>query len=136
MTRASFHASSIWRYSVILFCFFLAPAKIGRIDVFQADKYAPYPRARTLFHEIRQLVTQRIDLDDKADFEFRLLAQIDQAIEDRFPVLVAGKVVIGDEKAAHPLGVIDPDNLFDVVGRAAARFAALDVDDGAERALV
>src|SRR5690606_34698163 len=60
----------------------------------------------------------------------------DQAIEDRLPVLVTGKVVVGNEETMHALAEIEPDDLFDVIGRAAPGFPALHIDDGAERALI
>src|SRR5450756_1644952 len=60
----------------------------------------------------------------------------DQAVEDRLPVLVAGEIVVGDEEGAQPLRVIRPHDELDILRRAAARLAALHVDDGAERALV
>ena len=72
----------------------------------------------------------------KPILSFSTCAQVDQAIEDRLPVLVAGEIVVGDEEAAQPLRVVDPHDLLDVVGRAAARHAALHIDDGAERALI
>ncbi len=72
----------------------------------------------------------------KLDIELLDLAQLDQPVEDRLPVLVAGEIVVGDEEAAQALRVVVAHDLLDVVGRAAARLAALDIDDGAERALI
>src|SRR6185437_5172440 len=46
------------------------------------------------------------------------------------------EIVVGDEEAVQSVGDVAADDLLDVVGRAAARLAALHVDDGAERALV
>jgi hypothetical protein len=60
-------------------------------------------RAR-LLDEVRDLVAQRIDLDDEADDGMLLVfAQLDQPVEDRFPVLVAGEIVVGDEEARDAL---------------------------------
>ena len=59
-------------------------------------------------------------------------AQLDQAVEDRLPVLVAREIVVGDEEAADALRRIGAHDRLDVVGRAAARFSPLHVDDGAE----
>ena len=36
----------------------------------------------------------------RLDLKPLLLAQVDEAVEDRLPVLVAGEVVVGDEEAA------------------------------------
>ena len=82
------------------------------------------------------LVAERIDLDDEVELEPLDLAHLDQPIEDRLPVLVAGEIVVGDEEAMHALAQLTPDDLLDVVGRAPPRLAPLHIDDGAERALV
>ena len=71
----------------------------------------------------------------KADLEPLLLAQFDQSIENRLPVLVAGEIVVRDEEARDVLSGVLPDDAFDVVGAPIARLAALNVDDGAERTL-
>src|SRR5262249_3270767 len=44
------------------------------------------------------------------------------------------EIVIGDEESIDTLGDVLSDNLVDILGGAAARFAALHIDDGAERA--
>jgi hypothetical protein len=62
-------------------------------------------------------------------------SQFDDPVEDRFPVLVAREIVVGDEEAVDALFEILAQDALDVVGTAAARFAALHVDNGAERAL-
>ena len=36
------------------------------------------------------------------DLEAVLLAQLDQPVENRFPVLVAGEIVVGDEEPRQP----------------------------------
>jgi hypothetical protein len=63
------------------------------------------------------------------------IAQLDQAVEDRFPVAVAGEIVVGDEEPGDALLRLRADDRLDVVGGAEARLAALHVDDGAEAAL-
>jgi hypothetical protein len=85
--------------------------------------------------ELRRLVAQGVDLDDQLDRDAFALAQLDDPVEDRFPVLVAGEIVVGDEERGDSLGEVAAQDALDVVGRAVARLAALDVDDGAERAL-
>ncbi len=51
------------------------------------------------------------------------------------PVAVAGEIVVGDEEVVDALREVLAHQRLDIVGRAAARLAALHVDDGAERAL-
>ena len=113
----------------------LGADEIGRIDVFQADEHAPDAGARRLLDEMRNAVAERVDLDDEGAIAAPDLAQKDQPVEDRLPILVAGEIVVGDEEAVDALGEIGAHDRFDVVGAAVARFAALHVDDGAERAL-
>ena len=62
--------------------------------------------------------------------------QLDHAVEQDFPVGVAGEIVVGDEEAVDALRIVGADDLFEVVGRAEAALAALHVDDRAEGALI
>ena len=91
--------------------------------------------ARRLLDEIRNAMAERVDLQDQLDAEFFAFAQFDQPVEDGFPVAVAGEIVVGDEKPGDALRRIGAHDRLDVVGGAVARYAALDVDDGAEAAL-
>lgn len=91
---------------------------------------------RAFLDEAIDLVAQRIDLDDEVEVELFHLTHLDQPIHDRLPILVAGKIVIGDEEAVDALRQVGPDDFFDVIGRTASRFAALYIDDGVEAALV
>ena len=70
--------------------------------------------ARAFRDEIGQLVAERIDLDDEAGVELLHLAQINEAIENDLPVLVAGEIVVGDEEGAQALGVIEPHDALDI----------------------
>jgi hypothetical protein len=63
-------------------------------------------------------VAERIHLDDEADIELLDLAQVYQAVEDRLPVFVAGKIVVGDEETVHAFGVIEAHDLLDIGGQA------------------
>jgi hypothetical protein len=45
---------------------------------------------------------------------------MDQPVEDRFPVLVAREIVVGDEELGDALRGVRPHDLLDVVGRAVA----------------
>ena len=80
-------------------------------------------------------MTQRVDLEHQADVEFVSLAQLDQPVEDRLPVAVPGKIIVGDEEPRDALRGVGAHDGFDIVGRSVARFAALHVDDGAKAAL-
>ena len=71
----------------------------------------------------------------KPILSFSDFAQVNESIEDRLPILVAGEIVVGDEKAVQSLRDVLADDLLDVVGRTAARLAPLHVDDRAERTL-
>src|SRR5579862_2035132 len=113
----------------------LGGEQIVGIDVFQADEDAGDAGALGLGNEIRNLVAQRVDLDQEAHIHAVFFTQFDDAVEDRLPVLVAGEIVVGDEEAVDAVRVILAQDALDVVGRAPARFAPLHVDDGAERAL-
>ena len=113
----------------------LGGEQIVGIDVLEPDEDAGDAGALGLGDEVRDLVAQRVDLDEEAHVHAVLLAQLDDAVEDRLPVLVAGEIVVGDEEAVDALREIGAHDALDVVGAAAARFAALHVDDGAERAL-
>ncbi len=79
-------------------------------------------------------MAKRVHLQDETDLQ-PLAPQLREPVEDRLPVAVAGKVVVGDEEARDAVGGILAHDLLDVVRRAEARLASLDVDDRAERAL-
>ena len=51
----------------------------------------------------------RIDLHEELEAQPFLLAQLDQAVEDRLPVLVAGQVVVGDEELVDALRQVGAD---------------------------
>src|SRR5262249_40319227 len=114
----------------------LGADQVVRIDVLEPDEDPAHAGARRLLDEIRDLVTERVDLDGEADLGELALAQLDHAIEQRLPVAVAGEIVVGDEEAVDALGGVLADDVLEVVDRADAALAALHVDDGAERALV
>src|SRR5262249_2578857 len=81
------------------------------------------------------LVAERIGLDEELELD-ALGAELDHPVEDELPVLVAGKIVVGDEQAPDAARPVLAEERLDVVGRAPARFPALPVDDRAERTLV
>src|SRR5271156_5866925 len=63
-----------------------------------------------------------------------LFAQLDQTIEDRFPVAIACKVVVGDEVGGDAGTLVGANQALDVIGAAIARLAPLHVDDRTEAA--
>ena len=65
-----------------------------------------------------------------------LFLHLDDAVEDGFPVLVAGEIVVGDEIAAHALRIAGANHALDIIRGAVAGFAALHVDDAAEAARI
>jgi hypothetical protein len=77
--------------------------KVVGIDVLKSDEGAPYAGALRLVDEIRDTMTQRIDLDREMGVNPLPFPQFDNAIEDRLPILVAGKIVVGDEEPVDAL---------------------------------
>jgi hypothetical protein len=74
----------------------------------------------------------RVDLDGEDEVgEFRL-AQVNETIEQHFPINIARKIIVSDDEAVDVLLVIFANDSFDVLRGAAATLAALHVDDGAE----
>ena len=80
-------------------------------------------------------MTERINLDQQADWNSISFAQINQAIKNRLPFLVARKIVVGNKETTDALCKVEPYKLLDIVRRPVARFAALNIDYRAERAL-
>src|SRR5690606_10773479 len=105
------------------------------VYVLQADEHPADAGAFALRDEVRDLVAERVDLDHQPDAHALALPERYDPVEDDLPVLVAGEIVVGDEVVVDALREVLADELLDVVGRAATRFAALHVDDRAERAL-
>src|SRR5882724_2616632 len=56
-------------------------------------------------------------------------------VQDRFPILVPGKIVVRNKEAAQALLHVLSNDLLDVVRRPASRFASLDIDDCAKGTL-
>ena len=80
--------------------------QIVGIDVLKPDEHPLDARRHRLLDEAGNLVAGRVDLDDEARVD-ALLAQFDQPVEDRFPVAIAGEIVVGDEEVADAVGDID-----------------------------
>ena len=94
------------------------------VDALHSKEHARAAGPHRLFDEARHLVALGIDLDHELQVNpALLLAQGDQAVEDRFPVLVAGQVVVGDEEPCHAAGQLGPHQSLHIVGVAEARLA-------------
>src|SRR5262245_46680464 len=126
-----FQASSILRYSVILFWRFFAAVRLSGL-MFSNPMNTRVTPARFAFAMKFSILWPGVDLDHQAERNPALLPQFDQAIEDRLPLLVAREIVVGDEKFVDPLRPVETHEMLDVVGRAVARLTALHVDDRAE----
>ena len=103
MAPWSRHFCSISRYSVILFWRFLAAIRLSGLMFSSPMNTRRTPAARRLLDEVRNLVAERIDLDGEADLREFAVAQLDQAVEEHFPVAVAGEIVVGDEEPLDAL---------------------------------
>src|SRR3954452_22725207 len=109
MTPAFFHASSIFRYSVILFCRFLTASRLAGL-MFSSPMNTRRTPARaalsmkldSLWHSMSTWMINRTSIRSPP-------RQLDDAIEDWFPILVAGEIVVGDEEAPHAFGVMLAD---------------------------
>src|SRR6516162_5967986 len=121
MMPCAFQANSIFLYSVILFCRFLAPARLSGL-IFSRPMNTRVTPARFAFSmKIRDLVAQGVDLNHEAERDCAFLAQQDEPVEDRLPFSVPREVVIGDEEFVDTLRPIEPYEMLDVIGRAEAR---------------
>ena len=105
------------------------------IDALEPDEDLVAAGPRRLLDEARNPMAESVDLKDELDRNALVGSQIDQPVEDRLPVAVAGEIVVGDEIVVDALGEVGAHNRLDVVGGAEARLAPLHVDDGAETAL-
>ena len=87
------------RYSVILFCGFLAALRLSGLMFSSPMKtrvtparFALATKFGILWHSVSTWIRKRT-------IQAVFLPQLDDAVEDRFPVLVAGEIVVGDEEA-------------------------------------
>src|SRR4029077_18652884 len=94
------------------------------INAFEADEDARHSGAACLLDEMGKAVAHGVDLYYELDVQLFLLAHGDEAVENLFPVGVAGEVVVGDEETVNALRQVAADDLLDVVGGAAAGFAS------------
>jgi hypothetical protein len=60
-------------------------------------------------------MTQRVDLDGEPNVQTFANAQRDEAIEQRLPQPVTGKIVVGNEKPLDPLRIILAHDVFEIV---------------------
>ena len=100
MTFAFFQASSIFRYSVILFCFFLAAARLSGL-MFSSPMKTRRTPARAAFSMKFGSRWQSVSTwMMRREVDAVALVYLDQPVEDFLPVLVAGEIVVGDEETA------------------------------------
>ena len=110
--------------------------QIVRIYVLQSNEYARDAGSGCLFDEIGNLVAKRINLDGEACCKALLLSHPYQPIEETFPILVAGKIIIRDHECLDALGQILADDLLKIISSSKATLATLDIDNGTEGALI
>src|SRR4029077_3231613 len=103
--------------------------QIVGVDIFEPNKDPLAAGARRLLDKVRDAVAQGVDLDDELQPEPFLLAHLDQPVEYRLPIAVAGEIVVGDEEAEDALGEVGAYQPLDIVGVAPARLTPLDIDD-------
>src|SRR5262249_6269867 len=115
---------------------FLAGQQVVRVNVFKPDEDPPHACRSRLLDEVRNAVAQRVDLDRETDRQSFAEPQMDHSVEQRFPMAIAGEIVVGDKKPLDPLRVVLAYRSFEIVGGAEPAFPPLYVDDRAERALV
>ena len=76
--------------------------KIVRINVLQSYEHSTNSRLGRLLDEVWDFVTQRVNLDGKADVRAVSGAQGYQTIKQQFPIAVTREIVVGDEKCLIP----------------------------------
>ena len=94
----------------------LGGQQVVRVDVLQPDEHAVDAGPARLLDEVRDPVALRVDLDDQGHLDAFVLLELDQPVEEIFPVLVAGHVVVGDEERRDALLVVLADDRFEIVG--------------------
>ena len=100
LTRARPATSS--RYSAMLVLTFLAASRFSGLMFSSPMKTARQP-ARAAFSMKLGILWQSVSTWMMKLRYPLLLAQLDEPVEDRFPVLVAGEIVVGDEEAIDAL---------------------------------
>src|SRR5437588_5593163 len=116
MMPCAFQASSILRYSVILFWRFFAPVRLSGL-IFSNPMNTRVTPARFAFTMKFSILWQSVsNLDHQAERNPVLLPEFDQAIEDRLPLLVAREIVVGNEEFVDALLPVEAHEMLDVVG--------------------
>ena len=90
--------------------------QIVGVDVFETNKDSLAAGARRLLDKVRDAEAQRVDPDDELQLQALLLAHLDQPVENRLPIVVARKIVVGDEEAEDALRQIGAHQALDIVG--------------------
>src|SRR5262249_41582552 len=76
----------------------LRRGEIIRVDIFQSNEHPRDAGPLRFGDEVFDFVAKGVDLDHQAERNPILLPQLDQAIEDRLPLLVAREIVVGNEE--------------------------------------
>src|SRR5205823_8758470 len=96
----------------------------------------PLPSDRAAFvDKIRQLMTKRVHLNEERQLDLLVQSQVNQPVEDFFPVLVSGKIIVGNKEAIQSLGHVLADQPLDIIRRPPPRLPSLHIYDRAERTL-
>ena len=132
----AFQASSILRYSVILFCRFLAPARLSGL-MFSSPMKTRVTPARLAFSMKFGILWQSVSTwiirpSGMPCFSRSSISRSKIGSQS----LLRAKLSSVMKNLEMPCCPVQAHQMLDVVGRAEARLAALHVDDGAERALV
>jgi hypothetical protein len=94
--------------------------QIVGVDVLEPDEDAAHTGTARLLNKPRDQMAKGVNLNDEFEPHPLALAQLDDPVEDRFPVAVSREVVVGDEEVRYALGVVLTQNPLDIVCRAVA----------------
>ena len=118
-----------------LILFLAGGGQIAGINAFHADENVDASRLARFGDEVFDFPGEDVDLHHEFNGDFFLVANVDEDVEDGFPIFVAGKIVVGEEIESDAVFVVVAANGFgDMVGGAETHLAALHIDDGAESA--
>src|SRR5271157_579662 len=109
--------------------------EVAGIHALHADEDVQATGLAGLVDEVLDFPGEDVDLHHESHGNFFLGAQANEDVENGFPILVAGKIVVGEEIEGDAVFVVVAANgLGNVLRGAETHFAALNVDDGAEGA--
>jgi len=106
--------------------------KVPGIHALHAYEHVCAARGLRLLDKILYLVGKDIHLDHEIDFDPLFSTQTDQHVQDRFPVLVPGEIIVRKEIVINARLVVFPQCLPDHLRVAAPHLATVHVDNRAE----